>query len=283
MTTTTDARLTPRIYGASELGVLAVTAPGVDHPRVAYVGAELFVGLNRSGEAITEGEVEGWDRPFDRVVADAVADAADLPPGDSGIVVIDDEALAAAVLLAPDRAAVAGLAGPAVIWVLARDLVVVAGANDRKGVEKVLDLAEARYDSGAPLVSIHPMVVDGQEWAPYDWVERWSDLSMRIHRAIRLFGVRAYEAQSAAIARPDVHVADPKIHVREDGVTVTFVAWPKGVATFLPVADSVLVADPSGSVSVAAFDEFLDAAGDRVTKTGYSPTRYFVAGKKANA
>lgn len=95
---------------------------------------------------------------------------------------------------------------------------------------------------------------------------------------LRLFSVRAYEAQSIALQRPDVHIADPKIHVRDDGVTLTFAAWPKGTATLLPVVDNVMIADPSGSISVATMGEFLSAGGDAIVRTGLSPLRYFVPG-----
>ena len=90
--------------------------------------------------------------------------------------------------------------------------------------------------------------------------------------------MRAYERQAPALERPDVHIAEPKIHVRDDGVTVTFAAWPKGVATLLPVVDNVMIADPGGSLSVATMGEFLAAAGDAVVRTGLSPLRYFVPG-----
>ncbi|MFT4262161.1 MAG: hypothetical protein QM572_02155 [Nocardioides sp.] len=137
MTTNTDTDLTPRVYGASELGVPSITAPGEAHPRVQYVGAELFAGLDDpSGAAVTQGTAEEWSEPF----------------------------------------------------------------------------------------------------------------------------------------------TDPKIHVRDDGITVTFAAYPKGTATLLPVTDNVVLADPSGSISVAIFEEFMDALGDRAVRTGLSPARFSIPG-----
>jgi hypothetical protein len=281
--TTTD-QLTPHIYGAGELGVLSVTAPGAAHPRVRYIGAELFVGLDKAdGTWVNQGEAEVWERPFSDVLIASFAAAGDVPEPQDGFLVIDNEVLATAILNEPSRLVGLGVKGAPVVWALARTTVVISGADDERGIAKVLELAEGLYESEAPLASIHPVVVEGAEWAPYNWTAATEAQEMPIHRAIRLFGVRAYEAQTIALERPDVHVADPKIHVREDGITVTFAAWPKGTATLLPVTDSVMVADPSGSISVAAFDEFLDAAGELITKTGLSPTRYFIAGKKANA
>ena len=46
----------------------------------------------------------------------------------------------------------------------------------------------------------------------------------------------------------------------------------------LPVVDNVIVADPSGAISVATMDQFLDAGGDAIIRTGLSPARYFVPG-----
>lgn len=271
--------LTPRLYGATELGVLSITAPGEAHPRVLYVGGELFVGLSRpDGAAITQGEVEGWAEPFADVLAAANSAAAPLPEPTDGVILVEDETLAAAVLTDPSSLAGMPLKGTAVVWALARTTLVISGSDDERGIAKVLELAESLYAAEGPLVSIHPVTLDGSQWAPYQWTAATEEQRLGIHRAIRLFGVRGYEAQTAALQRPDVHVADPKVHVREDGVTVTFATWPKGTATLLPVTDSVVVADPSGSISVAEFGEFLDAAGDLVVKTGLSPSRYFVRG-----
>lgn len=275
-----DVDVIPRLYGASELGVLSLTAPGEAHPRVLYVGGELFVGLDRTGTAraaVTEGEAERWARPFRDVAVSAVQGAGELPAPDAGVVVIADEILASAVLLDPSRLAGA-VPGAPVVFALARDRVAIVGEGDEGGVARVLDLAEELYEAGGPLVSIHPVTVRDGEWAPFDWFGRFPGLEMRIHRAIRLFGVRAYEAQTVALQRPDVHVADPKVHVREDGVTITYAAWPQGTATLLPVVDNVMIADPSGKINLATMNDFLDAAGDAVARTGLSPARYFIPG-----
>ena len=274
-----DVTTSPQIYGASELGVRAITAPGPAHPRVEYVGGELFVGLAEDGVVVTQGQTEGETRPFRAAVLDAVASGARLPDPADGVILIDDEAVAAGILIEPGRIAGASLAGDPVLFALSRTAVAIVGADDEAAVGRVLDIAESLFEAGGPLVSAHPLVLIDGAWAPFRWNERFPQLERRIQRALRLFGVRAYEAQSAALARPDVHLADPKIHVREDGVTLTFAAWPKGTATLLPVVDNVMIADPAGSVSVATMEQFLDAAGDAVVRTGLSPLRYFVPGE----
>lgn len=278
--------LTPHLYGASELGVLSVTAPGDAHPRVRYIGGDLFVGLDSpDGTPVTQGQAQAWDRDFVDVLLDTLTPGAsiDLPPSVDGVITLDDEALAASILNHP-----AQLPAGTVVWVLARSTVVIAQAADPRGVAAVIALAESLYASEAPLGSIHPIVVSGDEWAPYDWSAATADQELAVHRVIRLFGVRSYEAQTAALTspalnRPDLHVADPKVHVREDGITVTFAAYPKGTATLLPVTDSVMVADPSGSISVATFDEFFDALGDRAVRTELSPARFFIPGAAPRA
>lgn len=268
-----------RVYGANELGVLALTAPGDDHPRVQYVAGEVFVGLDVAGAPITRAQAEQLPRPFDEVLAEALAPASTIPDAVGGVILIEDEAAAAGVLTAPARGEVRGLAGETVAFVLARDRLALVGAEDETAIGRVLDLAEELYDQERPLVSAHPLVLTDRGWAPFAWPERLPALQTRMQRVLRLFGVRAYEAQSVVLQRPDVHVADPKIHVREDGVTLTFAAWPKGTATLLPVVDNVMIADPSGAISVATMEQFLDAAGDAVVRTGLSPLRYFVPGE----
>ena len=287
-----STRRTPHLYGASELGVLSVTAPGDAHPRVRYLGGELFVGLDDAdGSAVTQGEAQAWDREFVDVLLDA-SGTGELPSPGDGVVVLTDETVASSFLNDPPglaaAAAAAGIDGPAVVWALARTTVVIAGAGDGRGVTKALELAEELYAAEAPLVSIHPVVVAGSEWAAYDWSAASEDQQLAVHRAIRLFGVRAYEAQtrvltSPALNRPGLHVADPKIHVREDGATVTFVAYPKGTASLLPVADSVLIADPAAKLGAMPFGDFLEALGDRAVETELSPTRYFIPGAAPDA
>jgi hypothetical protein len=265
------------VYGASELGVLSITAPGEAHPRVEYVGGEIFVGLNAAGTgaAVTQGDAQAWSRPFGDVVAAAVASAGTLPDAVDGVILITDESLAAAVLVEP-----AGLlAGDPVVFALSRDRLAIVGADDEAAVGRVLDLAEELFDAEGPLVSAHPIVLTSDGWAPFGWFEKFPALEMRIQRVLRLFSVRAYEAQTAALQRPDVRYIDPKIRVLETGVTTTFAAWPKGTASLLPVVDNVIVADPSGALSVATMDQFLDAGGDAIIRTGLSPARYFVPGE----
>lgn len=268
----------PRIYGASELGVLSLTAPGEAHPRVEYVGGEVFIGLDADGGALTQGKAEGLSRPFRDLIADAVASASALPAPQHGVVVTDEEATASAVLLDPARIEAAAVVGAPVIFALSRTRVAIAGAEDEAGIDRVLDLAEELYEAGGPLVSAHPLVLADDAWAPFPWRERVPSLEMRFERVLRLFSVRAYEAQTAALQRPDVRYIDPKIRVLDSGVTTTFATWPKGVASLLPVVDNVIIADPSGAISVATMDQFLEAGGDAIVRTGLSPARYFVPG-----
>lgn len=269
-----------RIYAASELGVLAITAPGDTHPRVEYVGGELFVGLSDpSGAAITQGQVESWTRPFADVVADALASAGPVPAAVDGTILIEDEVVAASVLVDPSRIPTDALAGAPVVFALARHHVMVVGADDESAVARVLDAAERLYDEGGPLVSAHPIMRADGKWGRFDWLQRFAALEMRMQRVLRLFSVRAYERQGEALKRPDVRYLDPKIQVLETGVTTTFAAWPKGTASLLPVVDNVIIADASGTLSVARFDQFLDAGGDAIVRTGLSPVRYFIPGE----
>lgn len=272
------ANAVARVYGASELGVLSLTAPGEIHPRVEYVGGEIFIGLDVDGAAITQGQAEGLSRPFRDLLTDAVASVSALPQADAGVIVIDDEATASAVLLDPARIPADAVTGSPVVFALSRSRVAIVGADDEAGVARVLNLAEELYEAGGPLVSAHPIVRVDDAWAPFPWRERFPSLELRFERVLRLFSVRAYEAQTVVLQRPDVHIADPKIQVLETGVTTTFAAWPKGTATLLPVVDNVIIADPSGSISVATMNQFLDAGGDAIVRTGLSPARYFVPG-----
>jgi len=274
----------PRIYGAGELGVLAQTAPGDAHPRVEYVGGEVFVGLDAAdgGAPITQGEVQEWTRPFGEAIAEAIGEVPALPAAEDGMITVTDERSAAAVLTRAASLDTAQLTGAPVVFALSRDRLVVVGAEDESATGRALDLAEALFEAGGPLVSAHPVILSDGAWSPFPWRERFPALEMRFERVLRLFSVRAYEAQGRALQRPDVNLADARIRVLASGVTTTFAAWPRGTATLLPVVDNVVIADRGeGDVqlSVATFQEFLDAAGGAVVRTGMSPLRYFVPGE----
>lgn len=278
------ASIVPRVYGASELGVLSLTAPGGAHPRVEYIGGELFVGLDHSDDtAVTQSEASASPREFADEVATAISAAGPIPLAVDGVVTVSDETLAGSVLVDRPRTSAVSLTGAPVVFVLSRAELLIVGADDEEGFATVLDRAEAAFEAGTALVSAHPIVLVEGQWAPYPWRERFPSLEMRFERVMRLFSVRAYEAQSRALHRPDVHYADPKIHVREDGVTLTFATWPQGTATLLPVVDNVMIADPTGKLSVTTFQEFLDAGGDAIVRTGLSPLRYFVPGEPPSA
>ena len=199
-----------RVYGASELGVLSITARGEEHPRVEYIGGEVFVGLDVDGVAVTRGQAEAVSRPFRVEVVDAVASAPAVPAPHDGVIVIANEATASAVLLEPARIDADALASDPVFFVLSRTRIAIVGADDEAGVGRVLDLAEQLYEAGGRLVSAHPIMWIGGGWAPFDWAERLPSLAMRFERVLRLFSVRAYEAQTAAL-QPGGAGHDPRV------------------------------------------------------------------------
>lgn len=280
--------LTPHIYGAGELGVLAVTAPGTVHPRVHYLGAELFVGLDDAGVAVTQGQAQAWPTDFTEVLASTLATGTVPAPVD-GVITLTDEGVSAQVLVDPGTLEGVALEGAPVVWALSRTTVLVSGADDPRGVAAVLEHAERLCADEAPLVSIHPLVLDQGQWGPYDWRAATSDQTVSVHRVIRLFGVWAYELQTRALTepvrnRPGLTVVDPKVHVREDGVTVTFASYPVGSAALLPVVDNVIIADPATkSLASATFEEFLDSLGDQAVRTELSPARYFIPATKTES
>lgn len=270
----------PRLYGASELGILDVVAHGDAHPRVEYIGGELFVGLvGADGAVVTEGAAEEWRTPFRDALTSAEPVATQLPDADDGLILVEDEATAAAVLVRSSDLGTGTDRGAPVVFAFARDTLVIVDADDEAAMGRALDIAEGLYSAGGPLVSAHPVILVDGKWAPFSWGELSSSLTMRFEQVLRLFSVRAYEAQTAALNHPGVHLADAKIRVLESGVTTTFATWPKGTATLLPVVDNVIVADTAGALSVATLNEFLDAAGDAVVRTDLSPARYFVPGE----
>ena len=120
--TTVDANATPRtprLYGASELGVLSLVAPGDAHPRVRHLGGELFAGLDEQGAAVTEGQTAPWIPSFPQVLEEVVRQAPGLAVAADGVIEVDDEARAIAALLDPTRIPTEGLRGAPIVFALA--------------------------------------------------------------------------------------------------------------------------------------------------------------------
>ena len=91
MTHESGGTVVPRVYSANELGVLSLIAPEETHPRVEYIGGEVFVGLNAGGTALTRAQAEELPRPFAELVAASVASASVLPDAVDGVVLIKDD------------------------------------------------------------------------------------------------------------------------------------------------------------------------------------------------
>lgn len=267
-----------QMFDATELGILELTTSPEEMPRVQFVAAELYIGLQIGDEAVvTVARANAWDVSF----TDALKAAFEsLPPfeigADRGVTEITDEQQVAALFLDPSRAAGLEVSGDLVIVPLAQTRVVITGTDDERGFARAIEVADGLFADGARLASIHPIGSRSGQWFPFPWRDRFPALSDAISRVTREFGVRAYREQESALDAGDVRVLEPKLDKLETGVTVTFATWLSGTAALLPVVDNVFIASAQGQIGVMGFAQFIEQAGDAVVRTELVPIRYYI-------
>jgi len=233
-----------QMFDATELGILDLSTSAEEMPRVQFVAAEVYIGLQVGDEAfVTVAQADGWGVSF----TDALKSAFDsLPPleigADRDVMEITDEQQVAALFLDPSRAAGLGVSGDLAIVPLAQTRVVITGTDDEHGFGRAAEVADQLLAEGARLASIHPIGSQNGEWFPFPWRDRFPALASAISRITREFAVRAYREQASALDAGDVRVLEPKLDKLETGVTITFATWLSGTAALLPVVDNVIVA-----------------------------------------
>ena len=267
-----------QMFDATELGILELSTSAEEMPRVQFVAAEVYIGLQIGDEAfVTVAQADAWGVPF----TDALTVAFDsLPPLeiglDRGAMEITDERQVAALFLDPSRAASLEVAGDLAIVPLAQKRVVITGTDDEHGFGRALEVADQLLAEGARLASIHPIGSRNGQWFPFPWRDRFPALASTINRVTREFGVRAYGEQASALDAGDVRVLEPKLDKLETGVTATFATWLSGTTALLPVVDNVIIASAQGQIGVLGFSQFIEQAGDAIVRTELAPLRYYI-------
>jgi len=267
-----------QMFDATELGILELSTSAEEMPRVQFVAAEVYIGLQIGDEAfVTVAQADAWGVPF----TDALKVAFDsLPPleigADRGAMEITDERQVAALFLDPSRAASLEVAGDLAIVPLAQKRVVITGTDDEHGFGRALEVADQLLAEGARLASIHPIGSRNGQWFPFPWRDRFPALASTINRVTREFGVRAYGEQASALDAGDVRVLEPKLDKLETGVTATFATWLSGTTALLPVVDNVIIASAQGQIGVMGFAQFIEQAGDAIVRTELAPLRYYI-------
>lgn len=275
---------TLRVHSANDVSIASMNTETPDMPRVAYVGGEVFVGIDvvsadGEHEAVTEAVAQRGNLPYgalmDETRARVIGFRTDDVENSSGFPrVIADEAYAASLLMdaaRPSASEESPEAAP-IAFVLERDCVVLfTDRQAEEGVHLALDRAEALLDAGTPLVSAQPIVLRDRSWQLYDWQSLHPEAADRIGAVVRKQLVYAYAAQAAEIRNEPAHVADAELRVADDGSLTTFTTWAPGTETVLPVVDEVVAA---GTGRAIAYAEFLEHAGDALGLTEYAPLRF---------
>lgn len=267
-----------QMFDATQLGILDLTTPLEAMPRVQFVAAELYIGLQAAGEAfVTVAQADAWGVPFTDALKAAFEAVPPLEVGDvRGVTEIIDEQQVAALFLDPSRADALEVSGDLAIVPLAQKRSVITGTDDECGFARAIEMADELLAEGARVASIHPIGSPNGQWSAFPWRDRFPALANDISRITRGFGVRAYLEQASALDAGDVRVLEPKFDKLETGVMVTFATWLSGTAALLPVVDNVVVASAQGQIGVMGFAQFIEKAGESVVLTDLAPIRYYI-------
>ncbi|WP_105566197.1 hypothetical protein [Microbacterium halophytorum] len=273
---------TLRFHSANAISIASMNADTSDMPRTAYVGGEVFIGIDvvdRDGEheVVTEVVAQRGNLPYGALMEETRArvigyrpDAIENPNGFPRV--IADEAYAASLLLAARPRGAEDPDDGLIAFVLGRDCAILFTERQAdEGVHLALERAEALLGAGTPLLSTHPLVRRDGSWRPYDWRAAHPDAVERIGAVERKQLVHAYAAQAAEIRNEPAHVADAELRIADDGTLTTFTTWPAGTEAVLPVVDEVVVAGTGRAIPYA---EFLEHAGDALGLTEYAPLRF---------
>ncbi|CAH0123083.1 hypothetical protein [Microbacterium sp. Bi121] len=271
-------RLRLQVFDATELGILELSIPAEERPRVQFVAAELYVGLRNGDEGfVTVEQADAWNVPFTDALKAAFDSVPPLEIGDAREVMeVTDEQQVAALFLDPSRAAPLAVIGDLAIVPLAQTRMILTGTDDERGFAQALTVADELLADGSRLASIHPVGDKNGQWFPFPWRDRFPALADAISRITREFGVRGYKEQAGALNAGDVRVLEPKLDKLESGVTVTFATWLSGTAALLPVVDNVFVVSAEGKIGVMGFAQFIEQAGSAVVRTELAPIRYYI-------
>jgi hypothetical protein len=145
-----------------------------------------------------------------------------------------------------------------------RNSVVITSGRNLDGVRRMGELVQRSLENSSRWLSLEPLRLDGQAWAPYEPDEAHAEL----FASLREQGRAAYYSSQKELlddlhkARgTDIFVASYQHMRRGDGPLESYAVWSKGVDTLLPVVDLVVLVQDGAKPVVVAWSEINAVAG----------------------
>ena len=164
-----------------------------------------------------------------------------------------------------------------------REMLIVAGAEDTRGLEAMVALAKKAFEQPRAVSGVALRLV-GDEWVP--WMPEAAHPLYDEFRGLRMksFG-QDYAEQKGLLDElhektgEDVFVASYSVvQQKETGHRVSFCMWTKGLPSLLPQTERIVLGGEDQEPVMARWERVVEIAGDLMTPMGIYPERYRVEG-----
>ncbi|MGO8752359.1 MAG: DUF1444 family protein [Thermoguttaceae bacterium] len=162
-----------------------------------------------------------------------------------------------------------------------REMLIVAGSEDKSGLEAMLALAKKAFEQPRT-VSGMAFRLDGDEWV--SWMPKDSHSLYDGFRMLRIQSCgQDYAEQKELLDQlhkergEDVLVASYSVMQHKDtGYRTSYCAWIRGLISLLPQAERIVFGSDNQEPVMAPWDKVVAIVGDLITPMGIYPERYRV-------
>jgi uncharacterized protein YtpQ (UPF0354 family) len=162
-----------------------------------------------------------------------------------------------------------------------REMLIVAGSEDKSGLEAMLALAKKAFEQPRT-VSGMAFRLDGDEWV--SWMPKDSHSLYDGFRMLRIQSCgQDYAEQKELLDQlhkergEDVLVASYSVMQHKDtGYRTSYCAWIRGLISLLPQAERIVFGSDNQEPVMASWDKVVAIVGDLMTPMGIYPERYRV-------
>ncbi len=256
------------------------------------IGDDLGVGLvydmPDSMKPISNKEIDLWGVTFYDALEAARENIRQLPPrivgpkeGEGVYVFTTNDGYDSSRLIILDLIRQFQVKGDYIAMAPGREMLIVAGSEDRFGLEAMVELAKKAFEQPRTVSGV-ALRLAGDEWVP--WMPEASHPLYDEFRALRIesFGHDYAEQKELLDALhektgEDVFVASYSVMQHKDtGNRLSYCVWTKGTISLLPQAERIVLGGEGQAPVMAPWDKVVEIAGDLMTPMGIYPERYRV-------
>ena len=251
---------------------------------------DLAIGLGLDREhsiaTVNRGQLEAWGMDFDTALAQAIANLRDRSTGSFeavGHVLVSPwrDTYDASRLLLDDLLYRLPIKGDPVVAVPSRDVLLVTGSKDERGIEELIRMTMAVLADETRPLSERPLIWKDGQWAPYEMAAPWPEALIEVGHQ-RVLGLHQDQKEMLDKVHErdgiDLFVASYRVY-RDDktGRYASSAQWSRGVATLLPRTDDIwFYCDRSEEVLVVSWGDAETVLGRMQPEPELYPERFLI-------